>query len=208
MSFRALILTPVVLLSASAFASEGNSDWEIGPEIRGKNYSVGMPAVMSAGQAGPAFDFPTGRHGQVKYVTKLTGPLTNARSVTITYRIDSSTGTRFIPTERPGAPAILSLYLQRRGDNWSGRGKYSAYRWYSAPEKTVPLSPGRHTLTVDLVDDWIPVTGGRTQDMRGFRSALQNAETVGFVLGWSGGRGHGVYATGPARFTLLDFQIR
>ena len=208
MKMHPFILTPVMLLSASALASQGNSDWQIGPEIRGKNYSVGMPAVMSVAHAGPAFDFPTSRHGQVKYITMHTGPLTYARSMTITYRIDASPGTRFIPNEKPGAQAILSLYFQREGDNWSGRGKYSAYRWYSAPEKTVPLSPGQHTLTVDLADDWIPVTGGRMQNMREFRAALENAEKVGFVMGWSGGRGHGVYATGPARFTLLDFQIR
>ncbi|MBX7532471.1 hypothetical protein K3165_06005 [Qipengyuania sp. 1XM1-15A] len=208
MSIRVLILTSATLLSASVFASEANSEWQIGPEIRGKNYSVGMPAVMSVAHAGPAFDFPTSRQAKVKYITMQTGPLTYARSMTITYRIDASPGTRFIPNEKPGAQAILSLYFQREGDNWSGRGKYSAYRWYSAPEKTVPLSPGQHTLTVDLADDWIPVTGGRMQNMRGFRAALENAEKVGFVMGWSGGRGHGVYATGPARFTLLDFQIR
>ena len=40
-----------------------------------------------------------------------------------------------------------------------------------------------------------------------FARAKDEAAVVGFVLGSSGGRGHGVYATGPARFTVLDFTI-
>ena len=48
---------------------------------------------------------------------------------------------------------------------------------------------------------------GEWDDPRDFRAALAGAERVGFVFGSESGRGHGVYATGPARFTLLDFRV-
>ena len=40
-----------------------------------------------------------------------------------------------------------------------------------------------------------------------FADALANAERVGFVFGGGLSAGHGVYATGPARFHLLSFRI-
>ncbi|MBA3729320.1 MAG: hypothetical protein H0W92_00715 [Sphingomonas sp.] len=46
----------------------------------------------------------------------------------------------------------------------------------------------------------------RTNPM-GFRSALANADEVGFVLGGGDGLGHGVFATGRARLIVTSFRI-
>ena len=40
-----------------------------------------------------------------------------------------------------------------------------------------------------------------------FRAALAEADQVGFVLGGGDGYGHGVFATGPARLTILSFKV-
>ena len=208
MNLRLLLVAPLMILAGSALASERGTVWEIGPEIRGKNYSVGVPSAMTDTHDGPTFIFPANSRGQVKYVTKDAGSLIDARSLTIRYRIEAAPGTRFVANERPSSPAMLSLYFQRRGDNWSARNRYATYRWYSVSDKTLTLAPGEHTMTINFRDDWGAVMGAQSRDNPAFEDALLNADRIGFVFGWSGGRGHGVHATGPARFTLLDFEIR
>lgn len=208
MILRVPILATFMLLSASALASERGSDWQIGPDIRGRNYSAGVPPVMVDTHDGPAFVFPADQSGQVKYVTKETGSLINAHSLTMRYRIDAVPGTRFVANERPSSTAMLSLYFQRRGDNWSAKNRYANYRWYSVSDKTLSLAPGEYTITVNFNDEWRAVMGAQSRGNPAFEDALRNAERIGFVFGWSGGRGHGVHSTTPARFTLLDFEIR
>ncbi|WP_390478438.1 hypothetical protein [Altererythrobacter sp. MTPC7] len=193
------------------------SNWEIGPVIRGKSRSPGMPLRPtqqgSANAGGWSFDFPYPRPqaGHVHYVTApasaMQVDLADARRITMTYRIDAAPGTQFHPQEYPGTPATLSLYFQVRGDNWSGRDQYRFARWYSPADKVVRLRPGTHTVSIDLDDNWAAVTAFTRDRAPGeFRRSLENAARIGFTLGGKGGRGHGVYATGPARFTVLDFR--
>ena len=40
-----------------------------------------------------------------------------------------------------------------------------------------------------------------------FREALAQTSQIGIAFGGLTGRAHGVYSTGPARFTLLEFRI-
>lgn len=193
-------------LAGGAVAAQSAGSWQIGPIINGKNYSPGMPSTMEATRAGHAFDFPQSRReGHVHYVTAPVNGLSWASTVRMRYRIDAEPGTRFIPQQYPDKIARLSLYFQRQGDNWSAAGPYSGYRWYAVRSKTLPLSPGTHEVTLRFEpSDWISVLGGR----EGFASAVREAGRIGFVFGSDRGRGHGVYATAPARFTLLDFDIR
>ena len=189
-------------------ATERNKDWAIGPRIHGKNYSVGMPTTMHPDHSGPSLAFPTRDSGIVKYITMPTSGLHRANELTIRYRIDAAPNVRIVAQERPSSPALLSVYFQRRGDNWSARGKYAYYRWYASSAKTLPLTPGGHSVTLNFEDDWVGVMGASAKDTPAFREALIHADRVGFVFGAEGGRGHGVYATGPAKFTLLDFDVR
>lgn len=194
--------------TAASAAPPPAAEWEIGPIIRGRNYSVNMPLRPEPSRAGPSFSIPgpNAAAGHVHYVTKATGPLAGARRIVLRYRIDAAPGTRFVPQESPHLPATLSLYFQRAGDGWGRR--QPDWRWYAPTNRTVPLRPGTHTVSIALSEDWIAMTGpGAHANREGFREALAETARVGFTFGSEGGRGHGVYATGPARFTILDFRV-
>jgi hypothetical protein len=202
-----------VLLGASAalVAAPTASSWEIGPIIRGKNYSVGMPLRPAPTRNGWSFDFPAGSRqaGHVHYVTFNPGPLSQASRIVVRYRVDAAPGTRFVPQQHPKLPGTVSLFLQRRGDNWSARGQYSYFRWY-APSHTVrEITPGVHEMSVRLDDpQWTAVMGQRAAgNPEAFRAALGQTSRLGLVFGSARARGHGVFATAPARFELIDFRI-
>ncbi|MCT2558471.1 hypothetical protein N0B51_05710 [Tsuneonella sp. YG55] len=205
------ILAPIALGAAglaavAAAAPPPASAWQIGPVIRGKNYSINMPATMQPGPNGPWFAFPLRGQGEVHYVTLPVGSLKGARSISLRYRIDAAPGTRLVAANG-SASGTFGLAIQRTGDNWSARGRYETYRWYS-PQAPV-LTPGTHTFTARLDDPrWIGVLSSTAGgNPRAFAEALAEAQSVSMTFGGGGGRGHGVYATAPARFTLLDFSI-
>lgn len=184
--------------------------WQIGPIISGQNYSVNMPLTPSPTADGWSFDFPQPNKaaGHVHYLTFVHGSLAGKTHIDITYRIDAAAGVQFYPTNFPGSPSMLTLYFQRRNDNWSGRGKFEAYRWWATFRTDTPLTPGTHTISVGLNENWTAVqTSSAASNPQGFRDAIQNAERVGFTFGGGDGYGHGVYATGPARFTVTSFQV-
>ncbi len=194
---------------ARASRPAARSSWEIGPFIRGRDYSVGMPPAPTATAHGWFFDFP-GEEGDVHYVTTTTGSLAGKSRIVLRYRIDAAPGVAFVARGNPNAVATLSLYFQRAGDNWSGRRQFEHFRWYALESAgRVPLSPGEHEASLPLDPrSWKSVMSSTGADVpEAFRDALANASRVGFVLGGSGGAGHGVYATGPARFTLLSFRV-
>ncbi|WP_427969914.1 hypothetical protein [Altererythrobacter sp.] len=206
----AFALAILMMGTLPAVAGEGPEawEWDIGPVIKGRNYSVNMPRSMFETRDGPAFDFPYPRaeNGHVHYVTVPVRTLKGAKRMVLTYRIDARKDVRFIPQEFPQREALLSLYFQRAGDRWTRR--YPTYRWYAPNARTMPLSPGKHTVSIDFDEPWIAMMGGDNRTFpRAFDKALDDAMRVGFVFGSAGGRGHGVYATGPARFTVLDFHI-
>lgn len=204
----ALIAAACSLAAGAATAAPPADAWEIGPIIRGKNYSYRMPLRPEQGRAGATFEIPgpTAAEGHVHYLTVPTRPLAGARRIVLTYRIDAAPGTRFVPQEVPGEGATLSLYFQRAGDSWTTR--HPDWRWYAPNDRVVPLRPGTHTVSIGLDENWIAMTGSDARsNPRGFEAALARTERVGFVLGSAGLRGHGVYATRPARFTILDFRV-
>ena len=206
----ALAFAGATALTAPAFAeAPPASAWQIGPIIDGRNYSVNMPLRPREGRDGASFTIPgpTRADGHVHYVTLPVRSLEGARRITLRYRIDAPRGTRFIQQENPAAgPATLSLYFQRYGDSW--RMRHPDYRWYSPNGREMPLSPGTHEVSIGLDEDWIAMTGPSAhRNKAGFRRALMDAHRVGFTFGGSSGRGHGVYATAPATFTVLDFEI-
>ncbi|MFA9201327.1 MAG: hypothetical protein ACEQR8_09120 [Cypionkella sp.] len=182
--------------------------WEIGPVLRGRNYSVGMPAQPDAVPGGGvAFDFPRAG-GEIDAMTTGVRPLAGVRQITLRYRIDAAKGTRFVPAEAPGETATVSLYFQQGGDNWTGRGRYGSYRWYAPGQAVIPLAPGTRTVTIRLDDRWTNVNGvPNTHDPQGFAGALEGTARLGIAFGTTSARSHGVYATGPARFTLLGTDL-
>jgi len=206
-----LALAATATLAVPAFAALPPAEaWEIGPWVRGRNYSVGMPAQPATLPDGAlTFEFPLAGRGQIDAMTTAVGPLAGARQISFRYRVEAARGTRFVAHERPDQPATVSLYFQQQGDNWSGRGRYESHRWYSPVRAVMPLSPGVHTVTVRLDETWTNVQGRPNTDVPlGFAGALESTARVGLAFGSSSLRSHGVYATGPARFTLLSFDVQ
>lgn len=204
-----LALAAAVMAAPAAAAVDG--DWIIGPVIRGKNYSVGMPQRPTPTRAGWTFDFPSSSReaGHVHYVTFNPGPLTDASRIVVRYRVEAAAGTRFVPQENPELPGTVSLVIQRGGDNWSAKGAYEFFRWYAPGNTVQELAPGTHEMVVSLRDpNWGSVYGKPASGNAGaFETALAGASNIGLVFGSTSGRGHGVFATAPARFTLVDFRI-
>ncbi len=207
-AFLLTLAASALAIPAALSAMPPASQWEIGPVIKGRSFSIGMPTQPDAAPNGAvSFRFP-GRGGEVDALTTRIAPLDGARRVTMRYRIDAARGTAFVPAETPGETATVSLYFQQRGDNWSARGRYGSYRWYVPARAVVPLVSGERTISIRLDDIWTNVNGQpNTADRRGFANALANTDRLGIAFGTSSRRGHGVYATGPARFTLLDLEI-
>lgn len=206
LALAALAFTPLAVEAAVPPADQ----WDIGPLVWGRNYSVGMPAHPQAAPGGAVrFAFPRAGSGQVDAMTTAIGPLDQARSVTIRYRVDAAPGTRFVADETPDVPATVSLYFQRAGDTWTARGRYASYRWYAPGEAVIPLVPGERTVTVRLDAPWTNVNGKPvSEDPRGFAAARAGAATLGLAFGSLTRRSHGVYATGRASFTLLGLEVR
>jgi hypothetical protein len=186
--------------------------WQIGPIIRGRNHSVGMPLQPIPAGRGWYFDFPHPHlgAGHVHYVTFNPGPIAGASRIVVRYRVEAPRGVRFLPREHPQEPATVSLFFQRRGDTWRGRGAFEYFRWYAPPPTVRPLAPGEYEMSVSLNDPrWISVQGRpASTNPEAFRAALAETQSLGLVFGSPSARGHGVYSTGPARFRLISFQLR
>jgi hypothetical protein len=212
---KALFIGIVAVASAAAVSSaaaQGVSGWEIGPVIRGKNYSAGVPSEPTATRDGWAlnFPYPSARAGHVNAVSVYHGSLAGKSRIVVRYRVDAERGARFMPKEySPGWPATVSLSFQRAGDTWSGKGRYEHYRWYAPAGSIRELKPGVQEMTVSLDDgDWVSVLGQTAAaNPRAFAEAKADAERISLAFGSGAARGHGVYATAPARFTLLGFEV-
>ena len=165
-------------------------------------HSPGMPDRPVPDGDGWGFTFPTDPASHVHYVQYFDPPeLGLGKSIRVRFRVS---GQGFTAQEWPDEHATVSLLIQRKGDDWTARGEMAAYRWYSAQQ--VKLAEGEHTLVVPLeASYWGGVYGGQPAAL--FYEALRHADNIGMVFGSPSGRGHGVYATGPATFTLLSYEV-
>jgi hypothetical protein len=208
----ALALLPAVGgAGARAGAAAVETDpraWVIGPIIRGRNYSRGMPLHPSPGPGdGWHIDLPRAP-GSVHYVTFRHGSLAGKSRIVMRYRVEAAPGVRIAPRTSPASPSMITLYFQRGGDNWSARGRFETYRWYATFATHSPITPGEHEMVAPLDGNWTAVmTSSARSDPAAFRDALAAADQVGFVLGGGDGFGHGVFATGPARLVVTEFRV-
>ena len=196
---------------ASAEPAAGASNpgaWLIGPIIRGRNYSKNVPLHPTPRRGGGfQIDLPRAP-GSVHYVTFRHGPLTGKRRLVMRYRIETAPGVRLLASSDGRSEAMITLYFQRSGDSWSGRGRFETYRWYATFATQTPLTPGEHVMAAPLDGAWTAVEGTRAgADPAAFRAALASADRVGFVLGGGDGYGHGVFATGRARLIVTEFRV-
>lgn len=193
--------------ASTAYQANANA-WVIGPIIRGRNYSQGMPLHPTPRRDGSFhIDLPR-PPGSVHYVTFPHGSLARKSRIVMRYRIEADPGVRIAPPSAPRGPGMITLYFQRRGDTWSGRGRFETYRWYATFATQMPLRPGEHQMVAPLSGNWTAVerSSSRTEPAA-FRDAVADADQVGFVLGGGDGYGHGVFATGRARLIVTHFRV-
>lgn len=197
---------PASAAAAVVQASEAGA-WTIGPIIRGRNYSRGMPLHPTPlRRGGFVIDLPQAP-GSVHYVTFRHGSLAGKRRIVMRYRIEADPGVRLVPRTAPQGNAMITPYFQRSGDSWNARGPYEAYRWYATFATQNP-TPGEHVIVAPLDGNWTAVeTSSARTNPAGFRDAIAEADQVGFVLGGGDGYGHGVYATGRARLIVTEFRV-
>jgi hypothetical protein len=189
-------------------AASNPAAWTIGPIIRGRNYSQGAPLHPAPRRNGGwQVDIPQRPTG-IHYVTFRHGSLAGKRRIVMRFRVEAAPGVKIVPATAPDLPSIITLYFQRGGDNWSGRGRFEAYRWYASFASKMPITPGVHEIVAPLNGLWSAVETSNAQNNPGaFRDAVANADQVGFVLGGGDGLGHGAYATGPARLIVTSFRV-
>ena len=197
--------------AAAARGEAGAADasaWTIGPIIKGRNYSVGMP-LHPTPRAGGGWHIDLPRApGSVHYVTFPHGSLAGKRRIVLRYRLEAAPGVRIEASTAPGTPGMITPYFQRRGDSWSGRGRFETYRWYATFATHTPIRRGEHEIVAPLDARWTAVERSTAHSApRAFEDALAQADQVGFVLGGGDGYGHGVYATGRARLVITDFRV-
>ena len=219
MLFRTLTIAALALIAgqvpagsvkaAAASVNHANSgEWIIGPIVRGRNHSRGMPLQPTPlARGGFLIDLPRAP-GSVHYVTFPHGSLAGKRRIVMRFRVDAAPGVRIAPRTAPDGPSIITLYFQRGGDPWTARGPFETYRWYATFASKSPITPGVHQIIAPLSANWtaIMTSSARTAPAE-FREALAEADQVGFVLGGGDGFGHGVFATGPARLTVTEFRV-
>lgn len=202
MSTESIVLVVIVVVLA-ALLLRNRKKQQAGDGIVRKgwriNYSTGFPATPTPQGAGWFIDFPVGPQAHLHYVQWYAPPkLIVGMTLSVRFKIE---GSGFVPIEFPDKPATVTLMVQRRGDDLSAAGKYASYRWFS--KATVTMADGEFTLSTPLdVEVWKDVYTGKDPEL--FRQALADAENIGILFGSAGGRGHGVYVTAPARFTLLS----
>jgi hypothetical protein len=216
---RPFLLTAFVLLAACGEASEVSArpavhhhepeKWSIGPTIRGRNYSPGMPPHPSPSrEGGMQIELPRAP-ASLHYVTFRHGSLAGKRRIVMRYRIEADPGVRIVPTTVPALPSVITLYFQRAGDTWSGRRDYETYRWFATFASHWRPEPGEHVMTAPLDGGWTAIqTSTASSAPEAFRAALANADQVGFVLGGGDGYGHGVHIEGRGRARLIVTEFR
>jgi hypothetical protein len=215
MSLRTVAIIVALLAAGGGAATTARSqasytsspEWVIGPIIRGRNHSRGMPLQPTPGPRGSfIIDLPQAP-GSVHYVTFPHGSLAGKRRIVMRYRVEAAPGVRIVPRGYPQWIARITPYFQRRGDNWGARGPFETYRWF-ATFTSPTLTAGEHQIVAPLDANWTAIqTSTARNNPSAFRAALAEAGEVGFVLGGGDGYGHGAYATGPARLIVTSFRV-
>jgi hypothetical protein len=196
--------TPAPPPNASSDQTMTAQNWEIGPVINGRNYSVGMPLNPVQTPDGWAFDFPLSP-GSAHYVTFPFGSLAGKTRIVMHYRIEADPGVQIVPVCCSTSPAIgPTLYFQQQGDDWNTDGM----RWWATFDTKSPMVSGDYEVTIPLDGAWTSVMTMTAQsNPQQFITAKSNAGRVGFTLGGGDGFGHGVYATGRARLVVTEFNV-
>src|SRR5688500_16247487 len=113
----ALIAAANVALPIAVAAMPPANAWEIGPLVRGRNYSIGMPANPTPTRdGGLTFEFPQGARGEIDALTTAVGPLSGAGQIhsPISHRRRPGHPLRPLGNPRPNGHRLALLPAARR----------------------------------------------------------------------------------------------
>lgn len=176
----------------------GETGWIIGPIVRGQNYSVGMPATPTPQGEGWTMALP-GPGGEVDSVANHSPPsLVGATALVMRYAV---TGGGFFASGETNVPGRVGLCIQRRGDNWSGEGKYQQYRLYGQ-SRPLLVAGEDQSLTASV---WTDVKG-QVVSQAVVDGVFSDLDNYSVVFGGSFAS-HGVYTTEPSTFTLTALEV-
>ena len=182
------------------------ANWTIGPIVSGENKSRGTP--LHPAQTPEGLSIPIGPDTEPHYVTFRHGSLLGKSRIVMRYKVVAPEGTIIYPKCCPLAPATLTAYFQRAGDNWSGSGNYESYRWWATPQAQALMPNVEYTQEISLDSGWTAVVFNSSEsNSSGFLLAKQQADAVGFTLGGGDGYGHGIRATAPAQLIIMDYRV-
>jgi hypothetical protein len=169
-------------------------------------YSAQMPEHPAADSAGGwSFEFPNSG-GHVNYVQTPFNATKTLTSVSITFRVDSSSPQYQVLDPGDTPPATFRLFFEQRNDNLSEpNGRFwadsSIYNLGSEDGQTL-------TITVPLTFDHWTNVDGQGGDEQAFDTALKNIGWIGMTFGGQSFAGHGVAMTsGTAKYTLINYSV-
>lgn len=203
-----IIVAIIGLAAVAALATKGHakqikasvtplSGWMFGPRPRGVNYTKGMPERPTMQGAGWTFTFP-GPGGEVDAVVNYSpGSLVGAKSLIARYAV---TGSEFMASEESNVPGRVGICLQRRGDDWSGTGKYQQYRLYGQDRPLLVAGEGQFEASA-FTDVQGKVVAQAVVD-----AVLADLDNYAIVFGGTFAS-HGVHAAESSSFTLLALDV-
>ena len=179
-------------------------------------FSQGANPLVDLGNGAWYIDFPTCDDCKLdQVVTPINRALTGNITAVISTQILTGAPVfdyKFEPTNTCDYPAHTRLYVQQKGDNFSGQGEYEFYRCWARDAAFRLDQWGQVTLTesVTKADAWSSVHG-KTGDeaLAEFTIAMANVGVAGFVFGGGCFYGHGVRTVGgTARFNMGSFSAQ
>jgi hypothetical protein len=175
----------------------------------------GLSPVPNPIDGSPQYEEPD---GHFHYCTTNTPIPPGAKGMDVTFRIEAAETAEVRPRTGPSLPSMISLYTQRRGEDFSGTGEKVYFRWFTEPTLIWQEGHGWHnrgefTISVPFdVDHWfeedsenagIPNDPARRRQF--FAAMLSDCQLIGFVCGGGDGKGHGIFAhNGPVRLVLVS----
>jgi hypothetical protein len=190
LAILALLLTSCGDSTTAPVSVDNSQTWTAGPTLGGEDYSAGT--IVN----GNVITIPAAP-GHANYITQPCN-LNGKSKISLRYTF---TGTA-TPKSDPTAPSIISLYFQRKGDNWQTDG----WRWFAAFAMKSPITPGSHEIVASLDGAWSSVmTMTAASNPAEFAAAKADTSVCGFVLGGGTGLGHGI--SGPAMLTINGFTV-
>jgi hypothetical protein len=203
LAVSALSIFPVGGVDARTPTPMQASAWEIGPVIKGRNYSLGLfqPTQYERG-----WGFTISPRAEPHYVTFRHGSLRGKTQIRMRFRVEGPKDAIIYGAKCPkGSPSAVLLYFQRKGDNWRTNG---ARWWASFAKVSLRGFMAETEIVAPLNARWTSVLKMNAKDHSNeFAAAKANADRVGFTFANCSGYGHGARATVPVKFVVTSFEV-